>query len=141
MIQVLDLVPWREFSQSEFLEFVVPSDVLSQVSADMSLLELYVVMPIVASMMMFCDNLVMIVMIVVIAVGCAHCIVFIFKDMLVPASLAVMAEAVANPERITKYAIANMLSLSLTDPTFNNHPTPSPRLAKKNLICTFPQSE
>jgi len=53
--QVLDLVPWREFSQSEFLEFVVPSDVLSQ-------------------------------------------------DMLVPASLAVMAEAVANPERITKSA-------------------------------------
>jgi len=53
--QVLDLVPWREFSQSEFLEFVVPSDVLSQ-------------------------------------------------EMLVSASLAVMAEAVANPERITKSA-------------------------------------
>ena len=30
-LQVLDLVPWREFSQSEFLEFVVPSDVLPQV--------------------------------------------------------------------------------------------------------------
>ena len=30
-VQVLDLVPWREFSQSDFLEFVVPSDVLPQV--------------------------------------------------------------------------------------------------------------
>ena len=79
-------------------------------------------------MVMFCDNMVMIAMIVVI---CAHCIIFIFKDMLVPASLAVMAEAVANPERITKYAIANISSLSLTGPTFNNHPTPSPSLAKE----------
>ena len=30
-LQVLYLVPWRGFSQSEFLEFVVPSDVLPQV--------------------------------------------------------------------------------------------------------------
>ena len=83
-------------------------------------------------MVMFCDNLVMIVMIVVISVGCAHCIIFLFKDMLVPASLAVMAEAVANPERITKYSIANISSLSLTGPNiFNNHPTPSPSLAKE----------
>jgi len=28
--QVLDLVPWKEFSQSEFLQFVVPSGVLTQ---------------------------------------------------------------------------------------------------------------
>ena len=96
MIQVLDLVPWREFSQSEFLEFVVPSDVLSQVQ--------------VARMIMVGGNLVMIVMIVMIVaivmgtVGHVHCIICIFKEMLVSASLAVMAEAVANPERITKYA-------------------------------------
>ena len=34
------------------------------------------------------------------------CIIFmsIVKDMLLSASLAVMAEAVSNPERITKYA-------------------------------------
>ena len=30
-IEVLDLVPWREFSQADFLEYVVPSDVLPQV--------------------------------------------------------------------------------------------------------------
>lgn len=51
--QVLDLVPWREFSQAEFLKYVVPSDTLSQ-------------------------------------------------PMLLSASLAVMEEAVTNPERVTK---------------------------------------
>ena len=40
------------------------------------------------------------------AVVCVMCIIFmsIVKDMLLSASLAVMAEAVSNPERITKYA-------------------------------------
>ena len=72
IIQVLDLVPWREFSQSEFLEFVVPSDVLAQVQvttmmmvADMSLVMFCVVMPMVAAMMIVGDNLVMIVMVTV----------------------------------------------------------------------------
>jgi hypothetical protein len=51
--QVLELVPWREFSQSELLQYVVPSEVLPQ-------------------------------------------------DMLLAASLAVMAETVANPERVAK---------------------------------------
>ena len=72
IIQVLDLVPWREFSQSEFLEFVVPSDVLAQVQVtrmmmvgDMSLVLFCLVMPMVAAMMMLGDNLVMIVMVTV----------------------------------------------------------------------------
>ena len=79
----------------------------------MSLVLFCVAMPMVAAMMMVGGNLVMIVMIVMIVaivvivmgtVGHVHCIICIFKEMLVSASLAVMAEAVANPERITKYA-------------------------------------
>lgn len=34
-----------------------------------------------------------------------YCCIISFKDMLLSASLAVMAEAVKNPERITKYVI------------------------------------
>ena len=75
---VLALMPWREMSQSNFIDFVAHTNILPQVKTTNTIL------------------------------SSSH-FLFVLQEMLLTASLAIMEEALKNPERLNKssYLFAN----------------------------------